>query len=133
VSDQGVRAVRLGAVLYAALGIGFGLGSALTLWHLDRHGELPITPFGFRSMAGGPFEQLGPQRFAILGWSLVAVSTLDVVAGIWLWQGRRRGLRLGLATTVPAMGLGAGFALPFLLVGVPVRVLLVMAGRRHLS
>jgi hypothetical protein len=51
---------------------------------------------------------------------------------MWLWQGRRRGLRLGLATSIPAVVLGAGFALPFVLVGVPIRVALALAGRRHL-
>lgn len=57
---------------------------------------------------------------------------MDVVAGIWLWQGRRRGAWLGLATTPLALGLGAGFALPFLLVGAPIRALLVLAGWRRL-
>ncbi len=127
------RAVPAAAGLSIALGLGFGLGAAATLWHLDRQGELPMTPFGFRSMAGGPFEQLGADRFRVLGWSLVVVSALDVLAGIWLWQGRRRGLRLGLLTSVPAFGLAAGFALPFLLVGVPLRVFLALVGRRHLD
>lgn len=80
----------------------------------------------------GPFEQLGPERFTALGWALVGVSALDVLAGIWLWQDHRRGLRLGLATTVPALMLGAGFALPLLIVGVPLRAVLDMAGRRSL-
>jgi hypothetical protein len=90
-----------------------------------------MTPWGFRSMSG-PFEELGQERFTVLGWGLVGVCALDVVAGVWLWQGRRRGLRLGSATTVPAFGLAAGFALPFLLIGVPVRVGLMLAGRRGL-
>ena len=119
--------------MYVALGLGFGIGTVLTLWHHARTGELPMTPWGFRSLAGGPFEQLGSERFALLGWSLVGVCALDVLTGIWLWQGRRRGLRLGLATTAPAFALAIGFALPFLLVGVPIRILLALAGRRHLS
>ena len=56
-------------------------------------------------------------------------ATLDVLAAFWLWQRRRRGAVLGLATTPLALGLGAGFALPFLLLGVPIRVGLVVAGR----
>ena len=125
-------AVRAGAALYIVLGLGFGIGTVLTLSHLARHGELPMTQFGFRSMAGGPFERLDSDAFALLGWSLVAVSALDVLAGIWLWQGRRRGTRLGLATTPLALALGAGFALPFLLVGVPIRAALILAGRQAL-
>jgi hypothetical protein len=124
--------LRLAAVSYLALGIGFGVGTVVTLLHLDRHGELPMTPWGFRSL-DGPFVQLGVERFKALGWALVGVCTLDVVAGVWLWQGRRRGARLGLATSPFALALGAGFALPFLLVGVPIRVALALAGRRSLG
>jgi hypothetical protein len=129
--DHGAAAVRLAAILYVLLGIGFGVGTVVTLTHFARHGELPMTPWGFRSLSG-PFEQLGRERFAALGWTLVAVCAVDTVAGVWLWQGRKRGARLGLAMSPVAFALGAGFALPFLLVGVPIRAALVMAGRRTL-
>lgn len=124
-------AVRAAAASYLLLGTGFGVGAVVTLQHLARNGELPMTPWGFRSMSG-PFESLGTEAFAALGWGLVGVCALDVVAGVWLWQGRRRGEWLGLATTAPALALGIGFALPFLLAGVPIRVALLLAGRRSL-
>lgn len=130
--SPGAGAIRAAAVTYLALGLGFGIGTAITLDHYAREGELPMTPFGFRSLAGGSFESLTPERFAALGWALVGVCALDVVAGIWLWQGRRRGAALGLATSPVALILGAGFALPFLLAGVPLRVALLLAGRRSL-
>jgi hypothetical protein len=125
-------AIRAAAVLYLALGIGFGVGAAITLDHLRREHELPMTPFGFRSLAGGPFEQLTPEQFTVLGWALVGVCALDVRSAALLWQGRRDGAVLGIATTPAALILAAGFALPFLLVGVPIRVALVVAGRRSL-
>lgn len=124
--------VRLAAAMSTVLGTGFGVGTAATLIHFDRHGELPMTPWGFRSLAGGPFEQLDAEQFMALGWALVGICALDVVAGAWLWQGRRRGADLALATSPFALALGAGFALPFLLVGVPIRAGLVIAGRRSL-
>jgi hypothetical protein len=124
-------AIRAAAVMYAVLGIGFGVATAITLDRYARDGELPMTPFGFRSLSG-PFEQLGPDAFTALGWALVGVCAVDVLAGIWLWQGRRRGAWLGLATTPLALGLGAGFALPFLLLGAPIRAALVIADRRSL-
>ena len=130
-APAGSGAVRAASLISIVLGLGFGVGSAVTLAFLARDGELPMTPFGFRSMAG-PFEGLGQERFAALGWALVAVCALDVVAGVWLRQGRRRGLRLGLATGLPALALGIGFDLPFLLVAVPVRTALMLAGRRTL-
>ena len=124
-------ATRIAAVMYVALGLGFGVGTAVTLAYFVREGELPMSPWGFRSLSG-PFEQLGREPFIALGLALVGVCALDVVAGAWLWQGRRRGARLGLATTIPALALGAGFALPFLLAGVPIRAALVLAGRQNL-
>jgi hypothetical protein len=123
--------IRAAAVMYVVLGLGFGVATAITLDRYARDGELPMTPFGFRSLSG-PFEQLGPDPFTALGWALVGVCALDVLAGIWLWQGRRRGACLGLATTPFALGLGVGFALPFLLLGAPIRAALVIAGRRSL-
>lgn len=130
-TSRASRSIRVAAVMYVMLGLGFGVGTAVTLAYFARDGELPMTPWGFRSLSG-PFEQLGPQLFTALGVGLIGVCALDAVAGVWLWQGRRRGARLGLATTVPALALGAGFALPFLLAGVPMRVALVLAGRRNL-
>lgn len=128
---DGSPAIRAAAVMYVVLGLGFGVGTVFTLAYFARDGELPMTPWGFRSLSG-PFEQLGPERFTALGWALVGVCALDVIAGIWLWQGRRRGARLGLATTPLALAFGAGFALPFLLAGAPIRAALVLAGRRQL-
>jgi hypothetical protein len=124
--------IRAAALLYLALGIGFGVGAAITLDHLRRRGELPMTPFGFRSLAGGPFEELAPEQFRALGWTLVGVCALDVVSAALLWRGQRNGAVLGLVTTPAAMILAVGFALPFLIVGVPIRVALVLAGRRSL-
>ena len=125
-------AIRAAGATYLALGIGFGVGTAVTLRLYARDGELPMTPWGFRSLAGGPFDQLTPEQFTALGWVLVGVCAADVVAGSWLWQGRRRGAVLALATSPVAFGLGVGFALPFLLAGVPIGAALVLAGRRSL-
>ncbi|MGI8872677.1 MAG: hypothetical protein ACR2KI_08815 [Candidatus Limnocylindria bacterium] len=125
--STGIRIAALSFMLDA----GFGIAMPFALSHLARHGELPMTPWGFRAFAG-PFEQLGHQRFAALGWALVGVCALDAVSGVWLWQGRRRGASLGLAMSPLALALSGGFALPFLLVPVPIRAALVLTGRRSL-
>jgi len=123
--------VRVAALLYLFLGVAFGASVPFVLAYLDRYGELPMT-FWFRSMAG-PFEQLGPEAFKALGWTFVGVCAADVVAGLGLWRGRRWAARMGLATSPVALALGVGFGLPLILVGVPIRVALVMAGRRSLG
>ena len=88
-----------------------------------------MTPFGFRLLAG-PFERLEESSFFGLMLALTLVSSLDVAAGRWLWQGRKRGASLGLATSPIAFALGTGFAVPFLLVTAPIRVALILAGQR---
>lgn len=116
--------VRAASAIYVFLGLAFGAGAAWTLAFFADHGFLP-TIFGFQSMAG-PFEALGSRAFIALGALLVVVSLMDVAAGVLLWRGRRLGVRLGLATDPIALGLGLGFALPLLLIGVPIRAMLVL-------
>ena len=125
----GSLATRAASVLFVALGLGFGIGAIVALDHDRRHGEMPMTPFGFRAFAGGPFDALSRQQFTALLWAVVGVCALDVVAGALLARGRRRGATLGLATSPVAFILAGGFALPFLLIGVPIRVALLLAGR----
>ncbi len=118
------------ALVHLFLGLGFGLSTPFVLASLERNGELPLM-FWFRALAG-PFEALGRERFVALAWTLVAVCGADVVAGLLLWRRRRTGALLALSTAPLAFGLGMGFALPLMLIGVPARVLLLIAGRRAL-
>lgn len=122
---------RVASVLYVFLGLAFGLSVPWVLAFLTNNGHLP-TMFGFRAL-GGPFESLGRGPFVVAGWMLVAVSMLDVIAGVLLWRGRRSGALLGLATDPIALVLGWGFALPLLLIGAPVRAILVIAGLRRIQ
>ena len=123
--------VRVASVMYVVMGLGFGVTTAASLNHFSRHGELPLTPFGFRALSG-PFESLPAGVFAAAGWMLVSVCALDVATGIWLWRGSRRGAIVGMATSPTAFALSIGFALPFLLIGVPIRAALAWAGRHSL-
>jgi uncharacterized membrane protein (DUF2068 family) len=121
----------LAAVQYLVLGLGFGIGTAVTLALLARDGQLPMTPWGFRSL-DGPLARNGTTETMAYGAALIGVCAVDVVAGVGLWQGRRWAGRLGLATTPFALALGVGFELPFLLVGVPLRVATLLGARRTL-
>jgi hypothetical protein len=127
---QTPRAVKVAAVSFVS-DAAFGMAMPIALVHLARRGELPMTPFGFRAFSG-PFEHLGSRRFAALGVALTGVCMLDVLSGIWLWQGRRRGATLGIAMTPLTLGLGAGFALPFLLIPAPIRAAVVLRARHRL-
>jgi|RhiMethySRZTD1v2_1073278.scaffolds.fasta_scaffold281792_3 hypothetical protein len=125
-------ALRVAGVLSCSLGLAFGTAMIVSLDRLAKGRELPMTPFGFRAFAGGPFDELRPDTFKAMGWLLVATSVLDVAAGTWLWNGQRRGGRLALATSPVSLALSFGFALPFLMVGVPLRAALIAVGRRWL-
>jgi hypothetical protein len=128
-------AVRLASTLHVALGLAFAIATPIVLAYDARQGELPMTRFGFRLLSG-PYRSVGTDALTplgkALGWTLVGSSVLDVVAGIWLWEGRRRGAILGLATAPLSLALGIAFALPGLLIGVPLRALLLIASWRHL-
>ena len=73
-------ATRAAATVYVATGIGFGVGAMISLVYLARDGELPMTPFGFRALAG-PFEALGTAWFSVLGWLFVGVCAVETLAG----------------------------------------------------
>jgi len=126
-------ATRAAGVLSVLLGVAFGAAMLISLDRLASGRELPMTPFGFRAFAGGPFDRLPPAAFQSMGWLLVGTSVLDVLAGVWLWKGERRGARLALASSPLSFALSLGFALPFLLVGVPLRAALILFGRKRLG
>jgi hypothetical protein len=123
VSTGVAKAAGLSYVLPA---LGFGVPTPYVLRHLVREHELPMTPFGFRSHSG-PFEELGRDRFVALGIVLVVSCLIDLVAGVWLWRGRRRGAVLGLAATPLTLFMAYGFAFPFLLAAIPIRLALTVA------
>jgi uncharacterized membrane protein (DUF2068 family) len=122
---------RAASILYMLLGAGFGIGTAVTLALLAERGELPMTPWGFRSLEG-PLSRAGESQTYVFGSALVVVCALDVATGAGLWRGRRWAGRLGLATSPIAFALAVGFSLPFLLIGVPLRAGLVAAAWRRL-
>ena len=119
-----MRLLKALALLYAVPGVGWAVATlAILLYHRD-HGELPMTPFGWR-LLGGPYPEIGTDRLTSLGWALawllVAVSTVDVMIGRWLWRGRPSGAVLALVMAPLSFALGWLFALPYLLVVTPLR------------
>ena len=133
--ERSPRTTRLASVLYVVPGLGFALATAAILLYDARRHELPMTPFGWR-LLGGPYEQIGTDTLTglgrALGTALIVVSVVDLVAGVWLRQGRRRGAMLGVATTPISLLLGTLFVVPALWIIPPVRAVLAIAGWRRL-
>ena len=127
---------RIAAVLYFVPGLGFVIGTLLVLVYQERHGELPMTPFGWRLM-GSTVPGMGEDRLTptgmALAWVLIGVCAVDVAIGRWLWQDRRRGRLIGLATAPVSFGLALLFQLPFLIVVAPLRAGLLIADSRRSS
>ena len=127
---------RIAAILYFVPGLGFAISTLLILAYLDRRGELPMTPFGWRLM-GSTVPGMGADQLTVLGralaWVLIGVSAVDVATGRWLWRDRHLGRVIGLATTPVSLVLGLLFQLPFLIVVAPLRAALVMVDSRRSS
>jgi len=127
---------RLAAILYFVPGLGFAISTLLIFAYQERRGELPMTPFGWRLM-GSTVPGMGADRLSTIGtalaWLLIGVSAVDAAAGRWLWQDRRLGRVVGLATTPVSLGLGLLFQLPFLIVVAPLRAALVIVDSRQSS
>ena len=126
-----MTALRLSALSGLLLDTGFGLGAVWTLARFIRDSVLPMTPWGFRSMSG-PAEELGRTGFVVLGAGLVIACVVDALASAGIWRRQRRAGVLAAATGVAQLALGLAFALPFLLLGVPIRLMLLAAGWQHL-
>ena len=126
---------RVLAVIYAVPGIGWTVATLAVLLYHQQRGELPMTPFGWR-LLGTPYREIGSDQLTPLGWGLawllIAVSIVDVVIGRWLWQGRRRGAVLALVMAPVSFALGWLFALPYLLLMAPLRVIVTVFAWRDL-
>lgn len=127
---------RIAAILYFVPGLGFVISTLLILAYQGQRGELPMSPFGWRWM-GGTVPGMGEDRLTPVGialaWLLIGVAAVDAAAGRWLWQDRRLGRVVGLATTPISFGLGLLFQVPFLIVVPPLRAALVIIDSRRQS
>jgi hypothetical protein len=126
------RAVRASAVVHWVSGLGTVAVIPWVLAAMAREREIQTGPFGIRSLAGGPFEQLGIDWMVGLGWTYVGLGVLEVLAGMILWKRRRAGAWLSVGLTPPLIVFWVGFALPFPPLVATLRLMLLWAGRSAL-
>lgn len=86
------------------------IGTIPTLYYALMNQALP-TLGGIRLLAG-PFEQLGINALIVAGMLYVSVSAFKILAGFWLWHGRKDGAVLGFVLLGLSVMFWYGFALP---------------------
>ena len=124
-------AITVAAVLYCWFGFAFIVSSVLIALYAQRTGWLPVV-FGIARLAGPFVERFGVQGAlaAAIPWGIV--NALEMLTGVWLWQSRRRGGKLGLALFFAGMIFWIGYALPIMVVVGPLRVFLIASGWKTL-
>ena len=124
-------AISVAAVLYCWFGFAFTVSSVLIALYARRTGWLPVV-FGVEMLAGPFSERFGVRGAlaATIPWSIVNV--LEMLTGVWLWQSRKRGGKLGIALFFAGAIFWIGYALPIMVVVGPLRVLLIVLGWKTL-
>ncbi len=130
--SDGVRhpAITAAAILFF-LDAGWVVSFLLISTFVMLNGDLPT---GMRYLAphGRIYDAFG-LHVALAAFGLfAAISTLGVLAGLWLWRGRRRGAILGAITLVVGPVFWYGFGLPIPPLIAVLQVGLLAAGWRSL-
>jgi hypothetical protein len=105
-----LRALRASALLHGLTGIATAVVISWELVAMARQGHT-VNLMGLPALSG-PFERLGIERVVRLGWVFVGLSSLEVLAGMLLWQRRRSGAWLSMSLLPAAAVFWVGFALP---------------------
>jgi len=116
----------------------FGLGSVIAdpplLAYVAYYHVAPVLP-----LIGDVLDDTTPVGMAgglnavlVLGFALVAVSALDVVAGVWLRKSLKKGGKLAIALQPANLFFAYGFGIPALFVLAPLWVILTSLGWKDL-
>jgi ABC-type antimicrobial peptide transport system permease subunit len=117
-------ALTLVAILYCWFGFAFIVSSLLIGLYALRTRNLPVV-FGIEMLAGPINNRFGLDATlaSTLAWGVV--NLLEILAGYWLWQSRRRGGTLGLVLFPLGPIFWLGYAIPIMAVVGPLRLLLI--------
>jgi hypothetical protein len=117
--------LTLVAILYCWFGFAFMVSSLLIGLYVMRTRNLPVV-FGIEMLAGPISERFGPDATLAAAVPWCVVNMLEMLAGAWLWQSRKRGGVLGLVLFPLGLVFWLGYALPIMAVVGPLRVLLIV-------
>jgi hypothetical protein len=117
-------ALSLVVILYCWFGFAFIVSSLLIGLYALQTRNLPVV-FGIEMLAGPTNDRFGLNAMLATTVAWGVVNLLEILAGYWLWQSRRRGGMLGLVLFPLGLIFWLGYALPIMAVVGPLRVLLI--------
>lgn len=127
-------AVTIAFLLFLVFGLGSALADPVLVGYVAYYRAAPVLP-----LIGDVLDDSTPIGVAgglnaviVLGVGLVAVSVLDVVAGLWLRQSLKRGGKLGIALQPFNLLFAYGFGIPALYVLSPMWLILISIGWKSL-
>jgi hypothetical protein len=127
-------AVTTASTLLLFFGLGSSVADPLLLAYVAYYHTAPILP-----LIGDVLDDTTPIGMAgglnavlVLGIGLVAVSILDVLAGLWLRRSLKKGGKLGIILQPFNLLFAYGFGIPGLYVLAPLWLILIFLGWRSL-
>jgi hypothetical protein len=126
--------VTIASLLFLVFGLGSVFADPLLLAYVAYYHAAPVLP-----LIGDVLDDSTPIGTAgglnaviVLGIGLVAVSVLDVVAGLWLRHSLKKGGKLGIILQPFNLFFAYGFGIPALYVLAPTWLILISLGWKSL-
>ena len=126
--------ITMASLLFLVFGLGSVVADPILVAYVAYYRTAPILP-----IIGNVFDDSTPIGMAgglnaviAFGIVLVALSALDVVAGLWLRESLKKGGKLGIALQAPNLLFAYGFGIPGLYVFAPLWIVLISVGWRNL-
>ena len=126
--------ITVASLLFLVFGLASLVANSLLLVYVAYYRVAPILP-----LIGNVLDDSTPIGLAggldaviALGICLVAVSVLDVVAGLWLRRSLKKGGKLGFALQPVNLFFAYGFGIPALYLLAPLWLILISLGWKSL-
>ncbi len=126
--------ITAASVLFLLFGFGMALADPPLLAYIAYYRTAPVLPLIGDVLDGRTLIGMlgGLNAVIAMGFVLVAVAIVEVVAGFWLWKSLKRGGKLGIALVPLNLFFAVGFAIPILYVLAPLRTILLASGWKSL-
>jgi len=119
--------ITIAAIVFLVTGVLYAIGSIPVTAHILSERTLPVI-FGIPFYRGSFFAEQGMGWVITSSIAYIAVGIADVIIGILLWNSRKAGAILALATFPVIMVISIGGEAPAPLLLEPIKLLLIGLG-----